>query len=89
MTNLKNDVATKTIVGAKANIVKTMTIFKTVTNCCGVSGALRLKFTVGTVTSGAANKKDDKNNNKNKILKISPFQRCQDMDFSKFTLNFC
>jgi hypothetical protein len=47
MISLKKLVITKTIDGAKTRIVKTTKRFKLVTSCCGVSGALKLRLTVG------------------------------------------
>ena len=48
--SLRKDVATNTMLGAKASMVNTIITLSTVTSCCGLSGALRLRLTVGTVT---------------------------------------
>lgn len=53
-------------------MVRTMTIFRVVTSCCGLFGALRLKFTVGMVASAPKRAKLDKNK-ASKTLKIFPW----------------
>ena len=58
--------------GAKANIVKTTKTFKLVTSCCGVSGALKLRFIVGTVTVSAPKAEAKIKNIKAKYLKKAP-----------------
>lgn len=71
-TSRKNEVITKIIVGARASMVKTMTILSTVTSCFGVFGALRLKFTVGIVASGAANITPQSKKSKKSLFTHSP-----------------
>ncbi len=63
----KKEVIIKMRLGAKASRVRTMIIFKVVTSWFGVFGALRLRFTVGILTSGAA-KRHAQKSTKRKIF---------------------
>lgn len=60
MISLKKEVIMKIMLGARASMVKTMMIFSVVTSWLGVSGALRLKFTVGMVASAPKTLKANK-----------------------------
>jgi len=44
-------VVIKIIEGARTKIVSTTNRFRLVTSCCGVSGALKLRFTVGIASA--------------------------------------
>lgn len=50
-TKRKKLVVMKTIPGANVKIVNTIRTFKLFTSCCGVSGAVSVRFTVGIVGS--------------------------------------